>query len=711
MDAADLAFAGLARQAELVRAGEVSSRELTELYLDRIARLDPRLNAYRVVLAEEALANADAADRRRGDDAPPLNGVPIAIKDDTDVEGQVTAHGSLAHDFVPAADAEVVRRLRAAGTVILGKTNVPELEALPMTESLAFGATCNPWDPARTSGGSSGGSGTAVAAGLCAAALATDGAGSIRIPAAACGLVGLKPQRDRVPMGGNWYGMAVCGALTRGVRDTALFLDAVKDGGPAYADVAAPGALRIAYSVAMPRGATGRLETEQRDAVIATAERLRGLGHHVEERDPDYGNVAANVVTRYLEGVNGDAEGMPHPELLARWTRGLAGLGAQDPRPARAPRPRAGGGRPRQAEHAPRRVRRAAAPDAHAAAAAGGGVARPARAADAQQHGEPHRPPRALEPHGPAGDQRPRRPGGRRLPGRRAARRPARRRAAAAGARRAARGRDRLDGAAPAGARVSELLALATDVAHEAGAGLREAFSRLGDGGLAIHAKSTPTDLVSEADVATERRIRARLEAARPDDAIMGEEGDDRPGTSGLRWVVDPLDGTVNFLFGLPQWCVSVAVEDADGALAGVVYDPMRDETFSATRDGAATLDGAPLGPPARDELATALVATGFGYAADVREAQARVLARLLPRVRDVRRLGAAALDLAWAAAGRVDCYYERGVHHWDVAAGALICARAGLAVRELPPAPPAAAGLLVAPPALADELSAIVTD
>ena len=181
----------------------------------------------------------------------------------------------------------------------------------------------------------------------------------------------------------------------------------------------------------------------------------------------------------------------------------------------------------------------------------------------------------------------------------------------------------RLAGAAPAGARVSELLALATDVAHEAGAGLREAFSRLGDGGLAIHAKSTPTDLVSEADVATERRIRARLEAARPDDAIMGEEGDDRPGTSGLRWVVDPLDGTVNFLFGIPQWCVSIAVEDAEGALAGVVYDPMRDETFAATRDGAATLDGAPLGPPARDELATALVATGFGYDADVREAQA----------------------------------------------------------------------------------------
>jgi myo-inositol-1(or 4)-monophosphatase len=253
------------------------------------------------------------------------------------------------------------------------------------------------------------------------------------------------------------------------------------------------------------------------------------------------------------------------------------------------------------------------------------------------------------------------------------------------------------------------VIELAVAVAHEAGAGLREAFGRLGD--LAISAKSTPTDLVSEADVTTERLIRARLEAARPDDAILGEEGDDRAGTSGLRWVVDPLDGTVNFLFGIPQWCVSIACEDDDGALAGVVYDPMREETWAATRDGDATLNGAAVRGSGRGELSTALVATGFGYAADVRESQARVVARLLPLVRDVRRLGSAALDLAWAAAGRVDAYYERGVKHWDVAAGALICARAGLAVHELPPAPPADSGLLVAPPAIADELLALVTD
>ena len=249
---------------------------------------------------------------------------------------------------------------------------------------------------------------------------------------------------------------------------------------------------------------------------------------------------------------------------------------------------------------------------------------------------------------------------------------------------------------------------IAESVAREAGRQLRDAFA----GPLVnVTAKSSPTDLVSEADHAAERLIRDRLAAARPDDGFLGEEGGNASGSSGLRWVVDPLDGTINFLFRIPQWAVSIACEDEQGTIVGVVYDPMRDETFSATRDGAATLDGAPLGPPARDELATALVATGFGYAADVREAQARVLARLLPRIRDVRRLGAAALDLAWAAAGRVDCYYERGVHHWDVAAGALICARAGLAVRELAPAPPAAAGLLVAPPALADELFALVTD
>ena len=226
---------------------------------------------------------------------------------------------------------------------------------------------------------------------------------------------------------------------------------------------------------------------------------------------------------------------------------------------------------------------------------------------------------------------------------------------------------------------------------------------------LRITTKSTATDLVSEADVAAEQLIREHLAAARPDDGMMGEEGSDVAGTSGLRWVVDPLDGTVNFLFGIPQWCVSVAVEDADGVLAGVVYDAPRDELWAATRDGEATMDGVPFAAPAREDLAMAMVATGFGYAADVREAQARVLARLLPRVRDVRRLGSAALDLAWTAAGRYDAYFERGLNHWDVAAGELICVRAGLTVMRLPAAPPSGPGLLVAAAPLAAALRPLV--
>ena len=147
-----------------------------------------------------------------------------------------------------------------------------------------------------------------------------------------------------------------------------------------------------------------------------------------------------------------------------------------------------------------------------------------------------------------------------------------------------------------------ELLALATELAHEAGAGLSEAFGRA----LAISAKSTPTDLVSEADLATERLIRARLEAARPDDAILGEEGDDRPGTSGLRWVVDPLDGTVNFLFGIPVWSVSVACEDSDGVLAGVVFDPLRGETWAATRPARPACGGSSTRSTARSTSCSA---------------------------------------------------------------------------------------------------------
>jgi myo-inositol-1(or 4)-monophosphatase len=254
---------------------------------------------------------------------------------------------------------------------------------------------------------------------------------------------------------------------------------------------------------------------------------------------------------------------------------------------------------------------------------------------------------------------------------------------------------------------VSELVALAERVAREAGAQLRAAFA---GGALAIQTKSSPTDLVSEADVAAEKLIREALLSARPDDGMLGEEGSDTRGTSGVRWIVDPLDGTTNFLFGIPQWCVSVAVEDESGTLAGVVFDAMRDECWAAVRDAPPTLNGEPLRRPERTGgLATALVGTGFGYDAEVRTAQAAGVTRLLPRVRDIRRAGSCALDLAWTAAGRYDAYYERGVKLWDIAAGELICASAGLHTRRLEPAPPAESGILAAPAALADELASLV--
>jgi myo-inositol-1(or 4)-monophosphatase len=248
-----------------------------------------------------------------------------------------------------------------------------------------------------------------------------------------------------------------------------------------------------------------------------------------------------------------------------------------------------------------------------------------------------------------------------------------------------------------------ELADLAEAIAREAGAPLRDAFR---DGVSRISEKSSPTDLVSEADQEAERLIRERLATARPGDGVLGEEQGDAEGSTGVRWVVDPLDGTTNFLFGIPQWAVSIACEDAGGTLAGVVYDPMRDEVWRGERDGPALLDGEPIRPSQRRDLATALVSTGFGYDAEVRRAQAEVVARLLPDVRDIRRFGSAAVDLAWTACGRLDAYYEHGLNAWDLAAGRLICECAGLEVIELEPVGPSAPGVLVAPPALAAALA-----
>jgi len=329
-------LAGLARQAELIAAGELSSRELVEAHLERIDRLNPVLNAFRVVLAERALVEAAQADGRRGSgDRRPLLGVPVAIKDDTDVAGEVTTHGTNAFGPPAAADGEIVRRLRSAGAVVLGKTNVPELEIFPFTENPTYGATRNPWDLDRTPGGSSGGSAAAVAAGLAGGALGSDGGGSIRIPAGCCGLFGIKPQRGRLPEDGGWHGLSAYGPLARTVADAALFLDVTKNGGEPLAPAAqrAPGRLRVAVSLKVPPPVAARPDAEQAGAVRATADLLRSLGHEVADRDPDYGAQGPAFTARFLHGVSVDARKMARPERLSRRTRGVARLGSLIPAP------------------------------------------------------------------------------------------------------------------------------------------------------------------------------------------------------------------------------------------------------------------------------------------------------------------------------------------------------------------------------------------
>jgi myo-inositol-1(or 4)-monophosphatase len=251
-----------------------------------------------------------------------------------------------------------------------------------------------------------------------------------------------------------------------------------------------------------------------------------------------------------------------------------------------------------------------------------------------------------------------------------------------------------------------DLLAIAIEAAETAAAELR---ARFGGRQRGVQAKTSPTDLVSEADIRAETAIREVLARRRPGDAVLGEEGG-ASGDGSIRWLVDPLDGTTNFLFGIPAFAVSVACEDSAGALAGVVLDPLREECFTATRSGEAMLDGEPIQRTGGERpLDLALVATGFSYEAAMRARQAEALGRLLPRVRDIRRVGAAALDLCWCACGRVDAYYERGIQPWDVAAGTLIAAASGLEIRDLPPAGGQPGGILAAPAGLIDELLALV--
>jgi myo-inositol-1(or 4)-monophosphatase len=223
-------------------------------------------------------------------------------------------------------------------------------------------------------------------------------------------------------------------------------------------------------------------------------------------------------------------------------------------------------------------------------------------------------------------------------------------------------------------------------------------LERYGGPARGVESKSSATDLVSDADRVSEAAVKDLLATERPDDGLLAEEGSAHDGASGRRWVIDPLDGTINYLYRLPAWCVSVALEDEQGGLVAVVHDPLRDETFTAERGHGSRVNGQGMHVSGEERPERALIATGFSYSAEVRADQARVVARVLPRFRDIRRAGAAALDLAYLAAGRLDGYYERGLEPWDWAAARLLVTEAGGAVAELPGEP---AGLAAASPGL----------
>jgi amidase len=335
--------AGLVETARALADGTLTSAALVERTLARIHDSQGTLNAFRIVRTEAALAEAEAADAQLAAGVrKPLLGVPVAVKDDMDVAGEPTAFGCAGEFPAVARDGEAVRRLRAAGAVIVGKTNTCEFGQWPFTEGPAFGATCNPWSPEHTPGGSSGGSAAAVAAGLVPAALGSDGAGSVRIPASWTHLVGIKPQRGRIstwPRGESFQGITVNGTLARTVADAALLLDAAAGNHvldphrpPAVDALAAvgrdPGRLRIALALKPPFTALpARLQPEVRARVVELAEKLADLGHTVEEADPPYGQIGLTFVPRATAGIAERVREAPFPALLDRRTRDAARLG------------------------------------------------------------------------------------------------------------------------------------------------------------------------------------------------------------------------------------------------------------------------------------------------------------------------------------------------------------------------------------------------
>jgi myo-inositol-1(or 4)-monophosphatase len=245
------------------------------------------------------------------------------------------------------------------------------------------------------------------------------------------------------------------------------------------------------------------------------------------------------------------------------------------------------------------------------------------------------------------------------------------------------------------------LLALAEELAGRAA---ELSLARLREPRADVRTKSTGTDMLTEVDEASERMIVDRIRAARPDDGILSEEGASADAVSGVRWVIDPIDGTTNYLYGHPGYAISIAVEVDGDVAVGVVADPLHGETFTAMRGAGARRNGEPIAVSDQTELGSALVATGFGYTPERRTSQAEVVAGIIGSIRDIRRMGAAAVDLCSVACGRVDAYYERGLHHWDLAAGTLIAAEAGAVIGELEDGT-----VIAAPPALFEPLRELI--
>lgn len=340
----DLSRAGVAETVRSITAGDLTARVVVEEALARIEASDPPLNAFSRVLADEARAEAAARDEQlaAGGAVGPLHGVPIAIKEEIDVAGAVTTFGGDANATPAAADAEIVRRLREAGAVIIGKTTMPEFGAFPFTESTSRGITRNPWDRTRTPGGSSGGTAVAVSSGMVAAGIGGDGGGSIRIPSASCGLFGLKPQRGRVtsaPHPHLWWALGTTGPLTRTVLDSALVYDVIRGnvagdlfragGTDSFVEAAgrAPGRLRIGWSVT-PVTHGIKPDPVHVAAVADTARLLADLGHDVREIDPHYPDPTAAFVPQFFAGIRTEADAVEHFDRLERRTRETYRLGA-----------------------------------------------------------------------------------------------------------------------------------------------------------------------------------------------------------------------------------------------------------------------------------------------------------------------------------------------------------------------------------------------